>query len=90
MHLIGRGKPGVQVYPNPAEDFFTVTGDNIPEKEVVISLFNLQGQLLLQASVPCAGNRFLYRLDLSDNPAGSYMLRVQAGSWQAAQKIRKL
>jgi hypothetical protein len=90
VHLIGRGKPGVQVYPNPAEDFFTVTGDNIPEKEVVISLFNLQGQLLLQASVPCAGNRFLYRLDLSDNPAGSYMLRVQAGSWQAAQKIRKL
>jgi len=70
-------------YPNPASEKVTVNTD-LPEHSV-ISIYNLQGQLLLQQPVQPGKTD----IDISDLAKGVYILRLYSNAGVAAGRIMK-
>lgn len=66
----------ISVYPNPAKDYVMI---NASDNATHITLFNLTGQKLQEG----AGNK----MDLSEIPAGSYILRVVIDGQSFDQKL---
>jgi polyhydroxybutyrate depolymerase len=72
----------VQVFPNPAKTWVTVTG--LQQKEnCTLSLFNLQGQLILQKTV----NEETMMLDLGGLVTGIYLVKVSNSNYSTVRKI---
>ncbi|HLG02815.1 MAG TPA: choice-of-anchor J domain-containing protein [Bacteroidia bacterium] len=74
----------MQVYPNPGEGmFFIETNDN--NSPAKVSVFNTLGELVLQQEETRPGVRFT--VDLSEQPAGAYFIRISQGAAEATQRI---
>lgn len=73
----------LRVYPNPASSSLTVDGISA-EKGVEIRLFDLQGRKLISAQ-PMGENQIT--LDISQLPAGSYLLRLQLADGVRNERI---
>jgi len=58
------------LYPNPAQEFLYI---NLPNTEVKISVFSIEGKLLLDGIKP---TRKKYQLNISNLNSGLYLLRV--------------
>lgn len=58
------------LYPNPAQEYLYI---NLPNSEVKISVFSIEGKLLLEGIKP---SRKKYQLDISNLTSGLYLLRV--------------
>jgi hypothetical protein len=69
-----RHHPAIRVYPNPAKEYITIESTSSFEVGGV-TLFNLQGQRLIQQFLPVASTSFL--LPISDLTAGIYLLEVR-------------
>ncbi len=71
-----------RIYPNPASDFITIQAEeNIYE----ISIFNQQGQLILQEESKLQQ----MRINISDLPAGLYTLKLKAEDRVILKKLIK-
>jgi hypothetical protein len=71
------------VYPNPATDFVFVRTDRLPfptsaNSELSIKVVNILGNTI-RTSTELVDNR-TYRIDLSQYPAGYYLLIVQCSN----------
>ncbi len=80
------GKATVNIYPNPTQGLLILESqgfalDALPEYEV----YTLIGSLLMR--VEATENR--QQIDLSNEPAGIYLLRIKSGSLQREWKIIK-
>ncbi len=75
---------GLQVYPNPSAGRYNIsaTGNDISS----ISVYRLDGSLVISRHAGMAQN---YALDLSQQPAGIYFLRVQTTEGVSVVKIAK-
>jgi hypothetical protein len=73
---------GFAMHPNPVEDVLTVNADNTI---TTISVYNLIGQEVLTA-LP---NTTETQVDMSNLPAGTYIVKVQAGSQLGSYNLIK-
>lgn len=68
---------GWDLYPQPAQSHlqYRWQGQQAPTALLQLSVFDLQGRLLLEKQLPASAGR----LTLEDLPTGTYLLRMQAG-----------
>lgn len=72
---------GIQVYPNPAGNFVTISLQQLPAEAASIRLYNAVGRLVMEQPL-----QQQQRLDISALPAGIYQLQVG----NVYQKLTKL
>jgi hypothetical protein len=78
-------KSAVQVYPNPNSGMFTVRLTEMPREEVELEVYQLNGQLMQEVST----KQMEYAFDISDYPAGIYLLKVRTQDGVLTEKITK-
>lgn len=76
----------IEVYPNPATDFITITNPTTEPEKCLLHLFDSQGRLLLKKEVEISGN---YRLDISEIKNGIYFLNLRWVDKQFTKQIIK-
>lgn len=77
-------KNNIVIYPNPANDNITVENTSGINNEM-ISVYNIQGQLLLQQTM----HNTKTRIDISALPSGVYVLKVRTESGVEVRKFVK-
>ena len=75
----------LRIFPNPARDFFQVEWDAPLQGAALISLYNVQGQRLLEKEVE-RGAQSLF-LPVAELPQGMYFLRLEAGEWFSVRRL---
>jgi hypothetical protein len=77
----------VKIYPNPFTDEVRIDFEEYCEY-ADIAVYSIQGQKIYsQHYNPCKDNRL--KLDLSDKPAGLYIVQVRYGNFEVKKKIIK-
>ena len=76
-----------QVVPNPVDDYAYIYMDLSSVNNVKGSLYNTDGRLL--KTIDYMQPSMAYTLDMSDLPAGMYMLSLQGGGKTVTEKIVK-
>jgi hypothetical protein len=74
----------VSIYPNPVNNFTTLTLPGVTGKECKVALCNVSGQVLKKWSLPVNHS---IQLNLQDVKNGMYFITVQAGDILAKQNI---
>ena len=83
---ISKPKMGIMVYPNPASNKITVSFSNLSDlQNTTISIFNIQGQLLLQKSV----KQQQTELNISTFAKGIYVVKVNNNKNNMVSKFVK-
>lgn len=79
------------VFPNPFHDHFMLSLNRLPDKgAVVISLYNLLGQKVIQKSFDLSTTFGQFQMNgLEDIPSGYYVVTVRVNRWQIHTKILK-
>ena len=75
------------VFPNPAGDFFNVRLSNKTEKEGIISLFNMNGQQLIQKDILLQPTPQVLPFNVKDIASGFYFIEVKTLEGVAMKKI---
>lgn len=78
-------KPRFRVYPNPAVHSITVENINNSRENSVISIYDVTGRLVLKQPLHTTTKTTF--IDLSSNPNGLYLVRIQAGDHVYQEKI---
>ena len=76
-------RPTVTIAPNPTSRFLTVANLDVQD---VVHIYNIYG---LEVISPTVGSGTTLRLDLSNLPAGLYLLEVKSASGSTTYKIEK-
>ncbi len=63
----------ISIYPNPANDFITITNSEI-SKETIVSIFDLQGKEMMHNKY---GNEISIELDIQSLTKGIYMMKIR-------------
>ena len=76
----------LHIYPNPTEGLLKVEIKNIPdEQKMNIAFYDLRGNIILQKSNISP----LDEIDISNQPAGTYLLKIESGDFKSEWKIIK-
>ena len=76
----------LNIYPNPTTGWLKVEILNLPEEQTTdIKVYNLSGQLIIAREK--AG--WQTEIDLSGQPAGTYLMKIVAGKYQTEWRIIK-
>ncbi len=76
----------VKIYPNPTQGRLSVQVMGLPEGVTgTLGIFTLQGQLLLRGEASSSPTE----LDISGQPVGTYILKIDAGGKSTTWKIIK-
>jgi hypothetical protein len=73
---------GIEIYPNPVVDMLLISGLTNP---VIGGIYNIHGQLLLRAPIEGTSGE----IDLSDLPAGVYMIMFEMGQETVVKRFLK-
>lgn len=76
----------VSVYPNPCRDRLTVSSATLSEGNTTIGILTLDGRLV-QSVRPASGTTA--QIDMSELPAGVYMIEVREGGKREVVKVVK-
>lgn len=85
-------KATLQLFPNPVTDRLTVNVEIPQEREagdLMIRVYNLRGQLMLQQKVSAATGYNQYQLEVNTLPTDIYMLQVQGSTYQQVERFMK-
>ncbi|TVR82241.1 MAG: T9SS C-terminal target domain-containing protein [Chitinophagaceae bacterium] len=74
----------LNVYPNPAEEYFYIEFDKVPENRITYELSDLTGRIVLDGAVP-AGETF-HKINVVNLPKGLFLLNFQSAKSQLLQK----
>jgi len=77
----------IQVYPNPAVDFITLSGNDLPTGELTVRILNNNGQIV--RSVRLNHSASPLTLQITDLQKGTYFLLIQQGRYQSYSKLVK-
>ncbi len=76
----------IKIYPNPTDGLLKVEIQNLSESQIAeIRLYNLSGRLII-AQKAIEGTS---EIDISDQPAGIYVMKIMAGEYQTEWRIIK-
>lgn len=76
----------IVVLPNPSQGFFTLTASGLKKGTAVITITDGKGAEVYRRTVPVAAlDR--YKIDIQNQPAGIYWLKVDSGSNSSTQKL---
>ena len=67
----------ISLYPNPATEVANLKIKNTFSGDVSISLLSSQGKLLLHQVVNGNNSEIIHRIDMTSNPRGVYLIRVE-------------
>jgi len=67
----------VSVFPNPSNGALTLSVAGAPERNLQLEVMDMMGKMVRSTALP-EGTIFTYPLDLSDQPAGVYFLRLRS------------
>jgi len=80
----------IQVFPNPARDFVTITCPGTAGQKFVLQLFNSEGFLISETtSEICTSVHSSLKIDVSGYPAGIYFISISAGEKHYFEKLIK-
>ena len=75
------------MFPNPNDGVFNLQFD-LPEKaETTIRIFSAAGRLLYQSNLGEFSGDFQDRIDISNNPIGTYFLQIMQGKKSLSKKV---
>lgn len=77
---------GLRVFPIPSRERLNLQWESSPRAVTQIDLYDLQGRLVLQRSVPAGRSKL--SLDLKTIAKGQYVLRVRQGSKASSRMIQ--
>lgn len=77
----------IQVVPNPGDGFFTVHLNSNLGKNVVATVYNTSGDVVLKQTFESAGFISRLEIDCSNQPAGIYYLQLNGSQNMATQKL---
>ncbi|NBC06891.1 MAG: DUF11 domain-containing protein [Bacteroidetes bacterium] len=77
----------VEVFPNPASSLLNVALDLQASNAATIDLFSMDGRLMQSTRVDLNGTPQIVPFNVSQLPAGMYMVKVQAGSRTSVEKV---
>ena len=75
----------ISVYPNPTQGSFVLELGQNDLDGAQLKIINARGELVYQQIIKKATEKIT--VDISDHPAGIYMLRLQSGDIQIDRKI---
>jgi len=76
----------ITIYPNPTKGLLTVKFTNMPQDAVSgVTLFDMQGKIIKQQQSLSDENK----LDISAQPVGTYIMRINIGDEKTSWKIIK-
>jgi len=75
------------IYPNPNDGNFIITGSDLMVDELEIDLYNLLGQKVWSRQLEISGNKINESFDLGDLPSGTYLLKLASDGRQSTNKI---
>ena len=79
----------LNIYPNPNEGKPTLTynlKEEVVQNGIILSVTNMLGQVVLQQEMGTHASGQL-QLNLSNQPVGIYIVRLQSGNYQVSKKI---
>lgn len=79
----------IKVFPNPFLENLTIEFELERSEKVMVELFDLLGRRMYLQTFDAAAGNFRQPLSIGGLPAGSYLLRVNAGADSATQRIMK-
>jgi Tol biopolymer transport system component len=68
---------GIEIFPNPTSDKFTIKLGNISPKQSTIEILDMAGRSVLKKNI---SNTVDETIDLTGNPRGIYLLKLTVGS----------
>lgn len=77
----------VELYPNPAGDFVSVSGDDLPAGELDLTIINLSGQVMRSFK---AINNGRLTVNLNGLSKGAYYLLIESAGFRANAKFVKM
>ncbi len=75
----------IHIYPNPANDNITIENTSLNNKDEMISIYNIQGQLLIQQPML----RTKINIDISGFAGGMYYVKVKTEEGMVVKKLVK-
>ncbi|MFK7806730.1 MAG: M36 family metallopeptidase, partial [Saprospiraceae bacterium] len=75
------------VYPNPTSDIVNVTIASKQAQKVDLSLVSLDGKLIRSMNIGTTMNVETFSFDVSDLPAGFYIIKASTGDDQIVKKV---
>jgi len=66
----------LKIYPNPTPGLFTLEMDNPVMGELIIDIFGPTGSRVINIKFQKELNHFKTQIDLSEQPAGAYLIRL--------------
>ncbi|GHU89915.1 hypothetical protein FACS1894155_07580 [Bacteroidia bacterium] len=87
--IVVNGGFTIGIYPNPVVNDLQISLHLSQEEPVAVSLYNLQGQLLLRKDFTGKTGDAVHTMDMSRYARGSYILKVQAGDKSERKVIVK-
>jgi hypothetical protein len=80
--------PSVKIYPNPINSGKLLTVEwNPAAPNVVVQLYNIQGQLVRTQTLQGTPNQKQIALDTNAMASGVYLLRVAGNKWKLSQRV---
>ena len=74
------GTDALHVYPNPAEEFFTVSLKLTENLDGQLELSDMNGRVLLTRNVDVSSGNHSFSFDRAGIPSGTYVLRLRAAN----------
>ncbi len=76
------------LFPNPSDGIFTVSLKNFESHDLELSLYSLDGKLIINKALPYAKSHSI-PLDISEYPAGVYAIVIQDGKNIIQERLTK-
>jgi hypothetical protein len=67
------------IYPNPGKGKFVFEFKTVPQEDIEIVFTNAIGQQVRKVKIDSQSNRFLYQVNLEDQPSGVYWAYLRQG-----------
>ncbi|MDD3858882.1 MAG: T9SS type A sorting domain-containing protein [Bacteroidales bacterium] len=73
----------VNIYPNPATDYITVSTENLNNTDLTVNIYNVIGALVKSETLL----QDQEQLNIEDLESGIYMLEIKSKEWSEKQKL---
>ncbi|MBC8046776.1 MAG: T9SS type A sorting domain-containing protein [Fimbriimonadaceae bacterium] len=87
VQVINNSLNTINIFPNPANDVITISGNIIYDAAAEIIITDLSGKILMQQQLNALSKDENIRLNIQDIASGIYFLQIQSGEYQTVSKI---